>query len=86
MAQRHISARQQPFLQGRIRAFCGNNRVALCFRFEVFIKEQQGSLHLAHVTFDIVSEHAQKDIRRNHVSQSVVNGTNLEIDRLEPHR
>jgi hypothetical protein len=47
------------------------------------ILEQQGRQLPAHVPGDVIGEHAEKDMRPHAAGEPVVNGADVEVDRLE---
>ena len=47
------------------------------------ILEQQGRQLLAHVPVDVIGEHAEEDVRPHAAGEPVVDGADVEVDRLE---
>jgi hypothetical protein len=50
------------------------------FALQVLIGKHQLAPRLAHVPFDVVSEHAQEDMRADTALQTLVDGTDVQVD------
>ena len=70
-------------LQGRGGALRGGDRIAAGFGRLMLISEQQRTPSLDHVPLDVVSEHAQKDMRAHASFPTMADGPHFEIERLQ---
>jgi hypothetical protein len=62
--------------------FLGTNDIFARLARAIVTKEHRGK-SFAHVPFEIVGEHTQKDVRTHAAFQTVMDGTHLEVKGLE---